>query len=429
VKVVSKGAPPDMRAVVLFTACVAALAKQLRGHSEGARAWDFEQPGFKPHTFQGIPLDSGLCSLPVVDVFDGLLADEAAEHAAVLREAVPTADRPRWRAFLAHGAAVAAEPADPENRAAWHARRRALLRSIVRRKRPVVVRGLLDAARVQRAWTADALCKKSTANNSAPGDHVRGDAPLAGAGAPAFQVTYDAVAAGGQARDDGHGYSQNVVGFPPTLREFVAAMHADRDAELHGPHAAHPMPRYAFLGSLPPQLEAHLPLRAFADELATVLAATTADDEGGGVGRRQFLAGPAFASTLPHRHGPALQVLLTGAKRWFTDARDGEHAEPLDARNHSLCWAMGRCSALEVLAGRFEEWDMGMGADAGGAGGADDCVLRAAEALFVPDGVCHAAVNCVDSIAFTYEFASERLAPLPPLPPPPPPPLGWQQEL
>ena len=126
-------------------------------------------------------------------------------------------------------------------------------------------------------------------------------------------------------------------------------------------------------------------------------------------------------------------MLLAGAKRWFTDARGGEDTEQPGARNHSLCYCMNRCSALEVLAGRFQEWGMGSMSDGGalrgsgaGDGGADDCVLRAAEVLFVPDGVCHAAVNCVDSVAYTFEFASERLAPLPPLPPMP---LRWQQEL
>ena len=82
----------------------------------------------------------------------------------------------------------------------------------------------------------------------------------------------------------------------------------------------------------------------------------------------------------------------------------------------------------------YHEWSMGRagtgcsGPDSDSdSGGADDCVLRAAEAIYVPDGVCHAAVNCVDSVAFTYEFASERLAPLPPLPEESSP--HWREEL
>ena len=193
----------------------------------------------------------------------------------------------------------------------------------------------------------------------------------------------------------------------------------------------------------PPQLLPHVPLRAFADALAREVAGEVAARHGaddseseahaGGVARRQFLVGPAYASTLPHRHGPALQILLVGAKRWFTDVRADEASETHGAGNHSLCYCMGRCSALDVLARRYQGWDMGgvgeggSGGGTGGGGGADDCVLRAAEAIYVPDGVCHAAVNCVDSVAFTYEFASERLAPLPPLPDEPS--SGWREEL
>jgi hypothetical protein len=479
-------------------------ASTLRGPPSHGALWDFQQPGFEPHAFGGVALDSGLCSLPVLDVFgalpeedleEGVAAAEggaggeaaAAAAAAALRVAVPEPDRERWRAYLVRGEVrdymEEEEALDPTLLGQWRARKRALLRSIARRGRPVVLRGLLDAARTQHTWSAAALLRA---------DDARGDAVLGageggegGEGAtspppPQLQITYDEVAAGVRAAGGGdtHGYGQHEA-MPRTLRAFVAGMHADRDAELRG-HAAHPAPLYAFLGSLPPQLEPALPLRAFADALSAALAiantaanaaaaaaananananvnahhthAAVSDEEEGaeeGIGRRQFLVGPAFASTLPHRHGAALQVLLTGAKRWFTDARDehddgdGDGAEPpaggvLGSRNHTLCYCMGRCSALEVLGGRFAAWNMGgSGAASGGGsgggggggvrGGADDCVLRAAEAIFVPDGVCHAVVNCVDSIAYTYEFASDRVAPLPPLPPEPS--LGERREL
>ena len=97
--------------------------------------WDFQQPGFRPHVFQGVALDSGRCSLPVIDIFapvpidDGLEAEEAR---ITMRDAVPAPDRDRWRAFLAHSRGAAGEGVPR----AWVTRRQQLLRAVARRQRP-----------------------------------------------------------------------------------------------------------------------------------------------------------------------------------------------------------------------------------------------------------------------------------------------------
>ena len=167
---------------------------------DGKQLWDFEQPGFVPYAFQGGMLDSGTCTLPVIDVFGAVHEGTEWDEAAGLRMPVPAPDRARWRAFLAHGEhATPGGTASPVVHEGWHTRKRALLHFIARQKRPVVLRGLLDAARTQRAWDADMLTKRSVGAADA-----LGDTPLAGAGAPPFQITYDDVAAGGRMRDDGH---------------------------------------------------------------------------------------------------------------------------------------------------------------------------------------------------------------------------------
>lgn len=354
----------------------------------GAQQWD-EAGGWQ---YKGRALDSPRCSMRRLDVLEG----------------VGAADRARWRRFLLAREGGSAVPGS------WPERKRALVKRIRKTREPVVLAGLLgDAAELRREWSLAWLAAR---NESLRGDGTdlvalsdlrMGDAELMPTGTVGqedmFTETYSSQASTSDQVRAGREGQPSADMLPTTLRQFLLSMHANRDEELRR-SPARPAPQYVFTRAVPRTVAARLqPVEPFARLLGMEPYAQTS-----------LLVGPAFSHTYPHQHGRALQLVLVGAKRWFVSicggARGGAQATCVRARDSAEHG--GFKHGFEALEAEAEAEGGGASGDADGShtgGGANyQCVVRAGEAIVVPQGAYHSVVNAVDSVAITFEFSHEE---------------------
>jgi hypothetical protein len=121
-----------------------------------------------------------------------------------------------------------------------------------------------------------------------------------------------------------------------------------------------------------------------------------------------LLVGPAFSHTYPHQHGRALQLVLVGAKRWFVSICGAAQETCVRARDSGENG--GFKHGFEAVEAEVEEGGGSGDADGWHTGGGANyqCVVRAGEAIMVPQEAYHSVVNAVDSVAITFEFTHEE---------------------